>query len=613
MDQGQSDLQHLREELAGDDRLAWVRAVAGPEDSGKRKLLFAQITIGPQPESWSSSSWLYEQCVFCADSIPLSEIVEILKPEAESLLSVGGVDTYVELAGGSFQWFRKPSMAIYEEIQLPWPTVLYRPNFISRNLNAPAAFLVGEGGTPTFPLFSAAFGAFFLDDFRVTATRNPQLGELSICLVDQRGWIERVDQHNKRLAITLGGSGLAGCVLEFNSVGHHQILRPIEPGQAIVELPSVDLPADAWVWLKRGPDWLDYRNLQKWGGYVSPDVIVGSEGEEMALGRSPRGGTLAPSGTAAWLRKRATEYAKRAMTEYVRTNYHDFFLFAGLGIELALKSRLAEENAAFLAPDGRFAAAITLSNASEDVARLPSGTRTISGRVALDRFVQVHPSANWLSNGIAELLMHRNGEAHLGAIDVTLQRRAFNSFLKGFNVVLDPDLEEFWSPHYEFVRATLDDNTQQVRQVVTFKISQARERYSQIESLPPEQREAILAIVVSQISDHTLDEAPVECPACKSTAVAIGTNEVEFDQPDFDKNGPVGGRIRLNFTPESLTCVVCGLLLENPEELFHAGIQGSWENEDDDVIAAYRERESELWEYVDYDLSADGDGAGEES
>ena len=82
MDQGQSDLQHLREELTGDDRLAWVRAVAGPEDSGKRKLLFAQITIGPQPESWSSSSWswLYEQCVFCADSIPLSEIVQIFKP-----------------------------------------------------------------------------------------------------------------------------------------------------------------------------------------------------------------------------------------------------------------------------------------------------------------------------------------------------------------------------------------------------------------------------------------------------------------------------------------------------------------------------------------------------
>ena len=358
MDQGQNCLEDLRDRLAAEDQATWIRAVAGPQESGKRKLLFAQVTIGPQPESWSLSSWDYEQCVFCAERIPLSEFVEILKPETESLLSVGGVDTYVELANAPFQWFRKPSMAQYEELQLPWPTVLYKPSFVSRNLYAPAAFLVGEADTPTFPLFSAAFGAFFFSDYRVTSTRNPQLGELSICLVDQRGWIERVDQHENRLAITLGGTGLPGSVLEFNSAEYRQVIRPSDPGQVIIELPSSDCPPDAWVWLKRGTDWLDYRNLQKWGGYVSSDVIIGIEEEEAKTSRAPRNAAATSSEPAAWLRKRATEYAKRAMTEYVGTNYHDFFLFAGLGIELALKSKLAEENVAFLAPDGRFAAAI---------------------------------------------------------------------------------------------------------------------------------------------------------------------------------------------------------------------------------------------------------------
>jgi hypothetical protein len=209
--------------------------------------------------------------------------------------------------------------------------------------------------------------------------------------------------------------------------------------------------------------------------------------------------------------------------------------------------------------------------------------------------------------------MHRNGEAHLGIIDSTLQRRAFNSFLQGFNVILDPDREAFWSPHYEFVRATLDENAQQVQQVVAFKISQARERYRQIESLPPEQREAILAIVASPTSDHSLDESPVECPACKSRAVAIGLNAVEYDEPDFGKEGPVGGGIWLSFTPESLKCAVCGLALDNPEELFHAGVKDSWQNEDDDVVAAFRERESKLWEFADYDdLLPDDEGTGED-
>ena len=219
--------------------------------------------------------------------------------------------------------------------------------------------------------------------------------------------------------------------------------------------------------------------------------------------------------------------------------------------------------------------------------------------------MQLHPATNWLSPGIAELLIHRNGEAHLGVIDATIQRRAFNSFLQGFNVILNPDLEEFWSPHYEFVRATLDDNAQQVQQAVTLKISQARERYRQIESLPPEQREAILAIVASPSLDLSLDESGVTCPACKSTAIALGANAVEYDEPEFDKDGPIGGRMGLTFTPESLRCAVCGLALDNPEELFHADVAHSWENEDDDVVEAYRQRESELWEYVDYEVLPD--------
>lgn len=602
MDQGQIDLDGLRDVLATDDRVAWVRAVARPDESGKQVLLFAQATIGPQPEGWPTSNWSYEHCVFCSGGMPAREFCALLRAGTEISLSIGGVDTHFELANSAFPWHRKPSRAQYDEPPLSWPKVIYEPSFAERNVYAPPAYLVGDGDTPTFPLFGAAFGAYFSGDYRLTGARNPQLGELSVCVVDQRSWIDRVDQNGNRVAITLGGEGLAGTVLEFNSAEFRQTFRPDSPGQQIVELPSEASPPDAWVWLKRGANWLDYRNLQRWGGYVSPDVTMGSE--EVVTepsGTASRSDSVASSGPALWLRDRASEYAKRAMTEYVSSNLHDFFLFAGLGIELALKSQLAEENLAFLAPDGRFASAIALSNASDDIARLPSGTRTVGGRVALDRYVQLHSSASWLSSGIAELLALRNGEAHLGVIDSTLQRRAFNSFLQGFNTILDPDLEEFWAPHYEFVRATLDENAQQVQQVVTLKISQARERYRQIESLTPQQREAILALVVSHSSVDVLDDSPVLCPACGSQAVARGSNLMDYDEPDFGRDGPVGGRLWVQFSPDSLRCDVCGLVLENPEELFHAGVPNAWENEDEDVMSAFLEREAEVSQYADYD------------
>jgi hypothetical protein len=67
----------------------------------------------------------------------------------------------------------------------------------------------------------------------------------------------------------------------------------------------------------------------------------------------------------------------------------------------------------------------------------------------------------------------------------------------------------------------------------------------------------------------------------------------------------VGGRLFVMFTPESLRCDVCALVLENPEELFHVGVEGSWENEDEDVIAMFREREAEIAQYADYEQILD--------
>ena len=39
----------------------------------------------------------------------------------------------------------------------------------------------------------------------------------------------------------------------------------------MIPLPD-GLPSDAWLWLKNGPEWLDFRSLTPWGGYLSSDI-----------------------------------------------------------------------------------------------------------------------------------------------------------------------------------------------------------------------------------------------------------------------------------------------------------------------------------------------------
>jgi predicted HTH transcriptional regulator len=90
---------------------------------------------------------------------------------------------------------------------------------------------------------------------------------------------------------------------------------------------------DAWLWLKRGVDWLDYRSPRGWGGYVAPDdrlvlpppedpvaevTALASQGEGQHLEYKSR---LPPSGNATTRRER----------EAKRTALKDIVAFANGG------------------------------------------------------------------------------------------------------------------------------------------------------------------------------------------------------------------------------------------------------------------------------------------
>ena len=75
-------------------------------------------------------------------------------------LAIGSLQVLVALADTNVQWLRKSSLARYDELELPWPSTAYRVAMVDQtNLQPPDGYLIGEGDTPSFPTFGAAFKA----------------------------------------------------------------------------------------------------------------------------------------------------------------------------------------------------------------------------------------------------------------------------------------------------------------------------------------------------------------------------------------------------------------------------------------------------------------------
>ncbi len=64
-----------------------------------------------------------------------------------------------------------------------------------------------------------------------------------------------------------------GAVLELNSPTYRRRSRLAGAGRVSWPLPAGAID-DAWLWLKRGTTWLDYRAPRRWGGHTAPDDVL---------------------------------------------------------------------------------------------------------------------------------------------------------------------------------------------------------------------------------------------------------------------------------------------------------------------------------------------------
>ncbi len=240
-------------------------------------LLYLLAMVGPRPRGWRDQTWRYEQCTFVSARMTSKQLATIFE-SGEHHWAIADSSATVEFRQGQIGTVHAPSLAQYAQLRLPWPSVIYSPGIAVDHINSPQGYLVGVDDQPSFPAFSGAFNAFFYDSFAVTGTQNPQLGNVSIHWLDTRARVRRVRIRPASLEVWVDGSALDGASLELNGVEWRTTVA-IEKPRVVIQLPS-GLPTDAWLWLKRGPEWLDFRSLNQWGGYQSPDV-------ELELPRDP--------------------------------------------------------------------------------------------------------------------------------------------------------------------------------------------------------------------------------------------------------------------------------------------------------------------------------------
>ncbi len=134
--------------------------VGRPVD-GVAPLLHVLAVVGPRPEGWMERTWTYGECSFTSIAVSTAMLASVLDPESDVVLTAGSVRVGLELMNGNFNWLRKPSLALYDELTLSWPSVAYTINMSNQgSAFPPNGYLVGQGDAPSFPTFGAAYNAF---------------------------------------------------------------------------------------------------------------------------------------------------------------------------------------------------------------------------------------------------------------------------------------------------------------------------------------------------------------------------------------------------------------------------------------------------------------------
>jgi len=253
-------------------RRSYVRACLSTE-TDPPSLRYADIIVGKPPPQWREDAWRYEPLVFVADTVTSGQLADAISPPRGdlSVLSLNGIVAAVDISPDErLSCQRRPSHAVHDRTELDWPSHELQLGLADRNHQWPHGFLTSAAAS-SFAAAAAAFNAFFYGDYRVTGANAPSLGQVQLRLIDDQARLGRVRVGPTVLSARIDGRGVAGTVVQLNGVTGP--LTFVVDRAGVVNIPLPDgLPSDAWLWLLRETQWLDFRSLGGWPAYETRDV-----------------------------------------------------------------------------------------------------------------------------------------------------------------------------------------------------------------------------------------------------------------------------------------------------------------------------------------------------
>lgn len=194
----------LRARLASQRGRAWVQAVVSRPAGEAAQLLRALVRVGASPQLGSERRWSYEDYDFISLVVPARRVAPLCVTGPQEI-ALGQLRATLELRAANVSWRRRPSLALYKDLSLPYPATIYEAPLADQAGAADSIYLVGAEETPSFATLGSAFNAFFFDDFAATGTSCTLLGELLVCFVHTKARICGVRIRPASLDVRVGG------------------------------------------------------------------------------------------------------------------------------------------------------------------------------------------------------------------------------------------------------------------------------------------------------------------------------------------------------------------------------------------------------------------------
>ncbi len=258
MDLGQFDLADLSEHLIGD---AWIKACFIQQNC-RWQVLYLDVAVGGEPAPWNPETWTYSDVVFTAFGMPTEELARAFSTiEGSTTWEVGELSVTFPPVQGQVGWTHDASYSPFHDWHKgPQPAMTYMVYVATPgNRQLPSHKLVGNG--PSFNDSRIAFNAFLTGDY--VNSRDLPMELAHIRCPETSGWLGPIHVTTSQLTVEVGGTDVAGAILEFFSETERSSMAVAEPGVKTFPLPN-GVPQHLWVWLKRGTDWLDYRAITPW-------------------------------------------------------------------------------------------------------------------------------------------------------------------------------------------------------------------------------------------------------------------------------------------------------------------------------------------------------------